>query len=72
MSEGQRASSDHLDLSAVYQALDRVQAIMEFGLDGTVLNANENFLRIFGYQLEEIVGKHHRIFCETSYAASPE
>ncbi len=60
------------DLSAVYQALDRVQAIIQLGLDGTVITANENFLRIFGYELEEIVGKHHRIFCEPSYAESPE
>ena len=60
------------DLEAVYQALDRVQAIIEFDLDGTVIAANENFLSTFGYALDEVVGKHHRIFCEPGYAASPE
>jgi methyl-accepting chemotaxis protein len=60
------------DLLAIYQALDRVQAIIEFDLDGTILSANENFLRVFGYQLDEIVGKHHRIFCDPEYASSPE
>ncbi len=60
------------DRSAVYQALDKVQAIIEFKLDGTVISANDNFLRMFGYDLDEIVGKHHRIFCEPEYAESPE
>ena len=60
------------DMLAVYQALDRVQAIIEFNLDGTVITANENFLRTFGYELDEISGKHHRIFCEPAYAESPE
>jgi methyl-accepting chemotaxis protein len=58
------------DLLAIYQALDRVQAIIEFGLDGTVVSANENFLSIFGYELGEIVGKHHRLFCDPDYAES--
>lgn len=55
---------------AIYQALDRVQAIIEFDLDGTVISANENFLRIFDYELDEVVGKHHSIFCEPEYVAS--
>jgi methyl-accepting chemotaxis protein len=60
------------DLEAIYQALDRVQAIIEFDLDGKVLTANENFLRTFGYEASEIVGQHHRIFCDPAYAATPE
>nr|MDJ0868734.1 PAS domain S-box protein [Myxococcota bacterium] len=58
------------ELQAVYQALDKAQAIIEFALDGTVLAANENFLRTFGYELGEVVGQHHRIFCEPGYADS--
>jgi methyl-accepting chemotaxis protein len=60
------------DLEAIYEALDRVQAIIEFDLDGTVLRANENFLSTFGYSADEVVGQHHRIFCEPEYAASAE
>jgi methyl-accepting chemotaxis protein len=63
-------------LTAEYQgklkAIDRVQAVIEFELDGTVITANENFLDIFGYQLEDVVGKHHRIFCEPGYSESPD
>ena len=62
---------DTADLMAVYQALDRVQAIIEFNLDGTIVSANKNFLDIFGYELDEVVGQHHRIFCEASFANSP-
>jgi methyl-accepting chemotaxis protein len=61
---------DHL--LSVYQALDRVQAIIEFELDGTVITANRKFLDTFGYELEEVAGKPHRIFCEPDYADSPE
>ncbi len=72
MSEAEATSSEQLDLSAVYDALDRVQAIIEFDLSGKVLAANENFLRILGYELGEIIGQHHRIFCEPGFAESPE
>ncbi|MFK7994410.1 MAG: PAS domain-containing methyl-accepting chemotaxis protein [Granulosicoccus sp.] len=43
-------------------AIQRAQAVIEFDLDGTILWANENFTRAVGYELPEIVGKHHRIF----------
>ena len=70
MKEVQKATMAPGDLLAIYQALDRVQAMIEFNLDGTVVSANKNFLRIFGYELDEIVGKHHRIFCDPSYVES--
>ena len=58
------------DLLAVYQALSRVQAIIEFKLDGTVVSANENFLNIFEYEIDEVIGNHHRMFCDPDYAES--
>ncbi len=70
MKEVQKATMAPGDLLAIYQALDRAQAIIEFDLDGSVVSANENFLRIFGYELDEIVGKHHRIFCDPEYVES--
>ncbi|NEO87843.1 MAG: PAS domain S-box protein [Spirulina sp. SIO3F2] len=60
------------ELIAMYEALNKVQAIIEFQLDGTVITANENFLNTFGYRLDEIVGQHHQIFCEPSYVKSVE
>ena len=45
-------------------AIRRVQAVIEFGMDGTIVAANENFLKALGYSLEEIQGKHHSMFVE--------
>ncbi|MFY9269707.1 MAG: methyl-accepting chemotaxis protein, partial [Candidatus Manganitrophaceae bacterium] len=41
-------------------------------LDGTIITANENFLKTLGYELREIQGQHHRIFCDPGYVSSPE
>ncbi len=70
MKEVKNAAIAPGDLFAIYQALDRVQAIIEFDLEGTVISANENFLRIFDYELDEVVGQHHRMFCDPEYAES--
>jgi methyl-accepting chemotaxis protein len=58
--------------ASLMQALYRSQAVIEFSLDGFVLNANDNFLKVFGYTRDEIVGQHHRMFAEPDSAASPE
>jgi methyl-accepting chemotaxis protein len=53
-------------------AINKVQAVIEFTLDGTILHANPNFLSALGYTLEEIKGQHHSLFVEPSYKQSPE
>ncbi|MDZ7928211.1 MAG: PAS domain-containing methyl-accepting chemotaxis protein [Agrobacterium sp.] len=53
-------------------ALSRAQAIIEFTPDGHILGANENFLAALGYTAEEIIGKHHSMFCEPAHARSQE
>ncbi|WP_240619315.1 PAS domain-containing methyl-accepting chemotaxis protein [Blastococcus sp. TF02-8] len=53
-------------------AMDRAQAVIEFDLTGRVLHANQNFCDTTGYSLEEVRGRHHRMFCEPGYAASEE
>ena len=47
-------------------AIGRAQAVIEFNMDGTIVNANENFLNAMGYSLPEIQGKHHSIFVPTA------
>ncbi|MBN3967735.1 PAS domain-containing methyl-accepting chemotaxis protein [Pseudomonas gregormendelii] len=54
------------------KAINRSMATIEFNRQGEVVNANENFLAVMGYRLEEIVGKHHRLFCERSEIESPD
>ena len=63
---------DLSELNSMYEALNKQQAIIEFTLDGTILDANDNFLSTLGYTLDEIKGKHHRMFADPEYAASPE
>jgi methyl-accepting chemotaxis protein len=70
MSSTQNPTMAPGDLVAIYEALDRVQAIIEFGLDGIVVSANDNFLRIFDYELDDVIGKHHRMFCDPDYVES--
>ena len=52
-------------------AISRAQAVIEFDLTGIVLDANQNFVDLMGYSLDEIRGQHHRIFCEPEQARSP-
>ncbi len=60
------------DYAGKIQALDRVQGIIEFDLTGKVLSANDNFLSLMGYTADEIIGQHHRIFCEPEYLNTDE
>jgi len=55
----------------VLNAIDSSYAFIEFDLTGHVLKANRNFLQTMGYQSEEVVGKHHRIFCSTATSTAP-
>jgi methyl-accepting chemotaxis protein len=67
ITEQKNQAADH---EAQIAAISRVQAVIEFNLDGTVRDANDNFLATIGYGKGEIVGKHHRMFCDPAYAAS--
>ena len=54
------------------QALDRAMGIIEFNLDGSIVDANQNFLSLVGYSLAELKGQHHRLFCKPALANSSE
>jgi len=72
---GRASAADALEranLRGQAAAIERSQAVIEFALDGTILTANENFLRVVGYSLEEIRGKHHRMFVDAAFAASAD
>ena len=60
------------DYEGQISAINRTQAVIAFTLDGTILDANDNFLRATGYRLDEIQGRHHRLFVDPSYAKSDE
>lgn len=60
------------DAHGQIEAISRSQAVIEFETDGTILTANPNFCSALGYRLDEIVGKHHRIFVDPAEAASSD
>jgi methyl-accepting chemotaxis protein len=60
------------DAAAKLAALDKSQAVIEFNMDGTIITANANFLGALGYELSEIKGKHHSMFCDPAYAATED
>jgi len=52
------------------EAVRRTQAVIEFNVDGTIITANDNFLSVVGYRLDEIQGHHHKMFVDPEYARS--
>lgn len=60
------------DIHAINGALNRVQALIEFNLDGTIIHANDNFLTTLGYTLDEVVGRHHSMFCNADHVRSAD
>jgi methyl-accepting chemotaxis protein len=69
---GGRGVSELQDLRGQVAAIGKSNATIEFALDGTILTANDNFLNALGYSLAEIQGKHHGMFVDPDYRASPE
>ena len=63
------ASREHENL---IHAMQRSTAVIEFDMQGQILHANKLFLGAVGYSLDEIKGKHHRIFCPPEFSESPE
>jgi methyl-accepting chemotaxis protein len=66
-----RGSAD-TGMVGTINAINRVQAVIEFTMDGKILHANENFLKTLGYSLEEVKGNHHSMFVDPGYRQSPE
>ena len=64
---GKSANARH-----IFEAISKSQAVIEFDLNGNVLDANENFCKTLGYELAEIKGKHHRMFCAADYVNTQE
>ncbi|PYE34628.1 methyl-accepting chemotaxis sensory transducer with Pas/Pac sensor [Idiomarina fontislapidosi] len=60
------------DASDVVEAIHQSQAVIQFDLDGTIQTANKNFLVLMGYELNEVQGRHHRIFVDKSEANSEQ
>src|SRR6266851_4847449 len=62
----------NIDYAGQVGAIRKSQAVIEFNMDGTIIDANENFLKALGYTLDEVKGRHHSMFVEPSYKDSAE
>ena len=58
------------DFRGQIAAIGRAQAVIEFDLDGKVLDINDNFARTMGYSRAEVVGRHHSLFVESAVSGS--
>jgi methyl-accepting chemotaxis protein len=67
-----RQKAEDADRAGQVAAIDKVQAVIAFTLDGTILDANDNFLAVLGYGLDEIQGRHHSMFVDPATKASPD
>lgn len=63
---------NYADLNGQLDAINKSQAVIQFELDGTIITANQNFLSVLGYSLDEIKGRHHSMFVDTAYKNSAE
>ncbi|MGF7175868.1 methyl-accepting chemotaxis protein [Azospirillum doebereinerae] len=63
---------ENLDYAAQMAAISRSQAVIEFTTEGIITKANGNFLKVMGYRLDEVIGKHHNIFVDPVYRDSAE
>jgi len=62
----------NIDFQGQLDAIGRSNAVISFNMDGTIIDANENFLKTLGYSLHEVKGKHHRMFVESEYSRSAD
>ncbi len=67
-----RQKITNADYAGQIEAINKAQAVIHFELDGTIIEANRNFLDTLGYSLDEIKGRHHRMFVAPDYARSEE
>jgi PAS domain S-box-containing protein len=73
MEKAQSALSEMMqDSISLKEAVDESLGVIEFDLKGTIVHANQNFLNVVGYSLNEIKGKHHSIFVDDDFAKSED
>ncbi|MEL7172823.1 MAG: PAS domain-containing protein, partial [Pseudomonadota bacterium] len=72
MSTAPEPASSESDHRGLWQAIDENQALIAFSTEGRIISVNENFLEIFGYEEEDLIGEHHSILCPEGVAESQE
>jgi len=66
------AESRVRELESDFQAVEQAVAVLVMTQDGIIERANSRFCDLLGYEPENLVGQHHRIFCNSDYARSED
>jgi len=61
-----------IETGTLYRAMDKSMAVVAFDMQGHVISANDNFLALFGYRFSDIVGQHHKMFCDPADVVSAD
>lgn len=72
VSEKMKLENENSEYKSIVAGMDSIQATIEFNLEGTITTANANFCKAMGYSLDQIKGKHHRMFCDQAFVNSME
>src|SRR5271155_4346799 len=72
VTEKLRLEAMNVDYTGQINAIGKSQAVISFQMDGTVIEANPNFLNAMGYTQDEIKGKHHSIFVDPAHRQSAD
>src|SRR5258707_802255 len=62
----------NVDYAGQVGAIRKSQAVIEFNMDGTIIDANDNFLKALGYTLDEVKGQHHSMFVDEAHRQSSD
>ncbi|KID57354.1 hypothetical protein JF50_09040 [Pseudoalteromonas luteoviolacea] len=68
----EQVTNEKKALEQTLVSVGRSTAIIEFTPEGKIITANDNFLKVMEYELDELIGKHHRIFCDRQYTGSSD
>src|SRR5690606_32651754 len=66
-----RLTTELQETRSMWDAIRQHNAVIEFSPDGTILDANDAFLSLMGFQRQDVVGQHHRLFCDAKDVAAP-
>jgi len=66
------AKLTNADYAGQLEAIDKAMGVITFDMDGTIIDINQNFLEVVGYNKDEVIGHHHRMFTSNEVAASSE
>jgi len=72
ITEKLKVAAQNADYAGYFGAIGRSQSVIALDMQGNVLDANENYLKMMGYSLDEIKGKHQTMFVDEDFSRTPE